>query len=141
MEERKLKFVLAKLGLEDHSRPLYVVAEGLRDAGFEVIFLGCHQTPEGVVKVAMAEDADAIGLSFHTMTYLGWVAETANKLKENKVEDICLFVGGSIINEDIPVILSTGAKAVFPPGMFMDEIASNIKEIVRKERWEATTKK
>ena len=93
MKERKLRFVLAKLGLEDHSRTLYVVAQGLRDAGIEVIYLGPHQTPEGVVKVAIAEDADAIGLSFHTMTYLGWVADTANKLKENKSEDICLFVG------------------------------------------------
>ena len=140
MKERKLRFVLAKLGLEDHSRTLYVVAQGLRDAGIEVIYLGPHQTPEGVVKVAIAEDADAIGLSFHTMTYLGWVADTANKLKENKSEDICLFVGGAIINEDIPVLLSAGAKAVFPPGILMSEIASTIKEIVRKERWEATIK-
>ena len=140
MEDRKVRFVLAKLGLDDHSRPMYVLSQGLRDAGMEVIYLGMFQTPERVVKAAIAEDADAIGLSFHTMHYIGWVGETISKLKENKAEDICLFVGGVIVKEDIPILEEVGVKGVFLPGAPMDEISNRIKEIVAKERWQAAPK-
>ena len=140
MEDRKVRFVLAKLGLDDHSRPMYVLSQGLRDNGMEVIYLGMFQTPERVVKAAIDEDADAIGLSFHTMHYIGWVGETISKLKENKAEDICLFVGGVIVKEDIPILEEVGVKGVFLPGAPMDEISNRIKEIVAKERWQAAPK-
>ena len=86
-EEKRVRIVLAKLVLDDHSRPLYVISKALRDAGMEVINLGLFQTPELVVKAAMDEDADAIGLSFHTMTYIGWIGRMMNLLKEKKVEN------------------------------------------------------
>ncbi|MBM4463856.1 MAG: methylmalonyl-CoA mutase [Chloroflexi bacterium] len=141
MEERKVRFVLAKLGLDDHSRPLYVLSQGLRDAGMEVIYLGLFQTPERVVKAAIAEDADAIGLSFHTMHYIGWVGETINLLKENKAEDVCLFVGGVIPADDKLLLEKIGVDEVFRPGTPIEVITSHIKEIVKKRRWHVAPKR
>jgi len=135
MEERKVRFVLAKLGLDDHTRPLFVISQALRDAGMEVIYLGLFQTPERVVKAAIAEDADAIGLSFHTMHYIGWVGETINLLKENKAEDVCLFVGGVIPADDKLLLEKVGVDEVFRPGTPIEVITSHIKEIVKKKRW------
>jgi methylmalonyl-CoA mutase C-terminal domain/subunit len=140
MKERRVRFVFAKLGLDDHTRPMFVLTQGLRDAGIEVIYLGLFQTPEQVVKSAIAEDADAIGLSFHTMHYIGWVGETINLLKQHKAENVCLFVGGVIPEEDIPVLKSAGVKAVFLPGTSMETITSCIKEIVSKERWQVSSR-
>ena len=140
MEERKIRIVLAKLGLDDHTRPLYVVSQGLRDAGMEIIYLGLFQTPERVVKAAIAEDADAIGLSFHTMHYIGWVGATINLLKENKAEDICLFIGGVIPADDKIHLETVGVDEVFRPGTSMEVITSHIKEIVKKKRWQAAPK-
>ena len=141
MEERKVRFLLAKLGIDDHTRPLYVLSQGLRDAGMEVIYLGLFQTPESVVKAAIAEDADAIGLSFHTMHYIGWVGETIELLKKNKVEDICLFIGGAIPAEDKVHLEKVGVDEAFRPGTSMEVITSHIKEIVKKKRWQAASKK
>ena len=141
MEERKVRFVLAKLGLDDHTRPLFVISQALRDAGMEVIYLGLFQTPERVVKAAIAEDADAIGLSFHTMHYIGWVGETINLLKENKVEDICLFIGGVIPAEDKVLLEKVGVDEVFRPGTPIEVITSHIKEIVKKKRWHVAPKR
>lgn len=141
MEERKIRFVLAKLGLDDHTRPLFVISKALRDAGMEVIYLGLFQTPERVVKAAIAEDADAIGLSFHTMHYIGWVGETINLLKENKAEDVCLFVGGVIPADDKLLLEKVGVDEVFRPGTPIEVITSHIKEIVKKKRWHVAPKR
>ena len=141
MKERKVRFVLAKLGLDDHTRPLFVLSQALRDAGMEVIYLGLFQTPERVVKAAIAEDADAIGLSFHTMHYIGWVGETINLLKENKAEDICLFVGGVIPADDKLLLEKVGVDEVFRPGTPIEVITSHIKEIVKKKRWHVAPKR
>ncbi|MBM3120182.1 MAG: methylmalonyl-CoA mutase [Chloroflexi bacterium] len=141
MEERKVRFVLAKLGLNDHTRPLFVLSQALRDAGMEVIYLGLFQTPERVVKAAIAEDADAIGLSFHTMHYIGWVGETINLLKENKAEDVCLFVGGVIPADDKLLFEKIGVDEVFRPGTPIEVITSHIKEIVKRKRWHVAPKR
>jgi len=141
MKERKVRFVLAKLGLDDHTRPLFVLSQALRDAGMEVIYLGLFQTPERVVKAAIAEDADAIGLSFHAMHYIGWVGETINLLKENKAEDICLFVGGVIPADDKLLLEKVGVDEVFRPGTPIEVITSHIKEIVKKKRWHVAPKR
>lgn len=93
-----------------------------------------------MVKAAIAEDADAIGLSFHTVHYIGWVGEVVTLLKENDAEDICLFVGGVILEEDRPVLESVGVKGVFRPGTPMDVITNHIKETVERERWETASK-
>src|SRR3972149_11216639 len=79
---KAVKIVLAKLGLDDHTRPLHVLAQGFRDAGMEVVFLGTHNTPAQVIGVALQEDVDAVVLSFHTLGHVGWLAEGVELLRE-----------------------------------------------------------
>ena len=141
MEEKKVRIVLAKLGLDDHSRPLYVLSKAFRDAGMEVINLGLYQTPELVVKAAMAEDADAIGLSFHTVSYIGWIGQMMKLLKEKKAEDILLFIGGAIPQEDQQALEDAGVKGVFRPGTSLREITDSIIGTVKRERWKVVEAK
>lgn len=128
------RIVLAKLGLDDHTRPLYVISKLLRDAGIEVVFLGCYQTPDKVVKTALQEDANAIGLSFHTINYLGWVAEVMELIKNNNATGIAIFVGGIIPESDIPILKQLGVDGIYPTGTPVDNIVDNIKEIIRSKR-------
>jgi len=135
MEDKKVRIILDKLGLDDHSRPLYVLSKAFRDAGMEVINLGPFQTPELVVKAAVDEDADAIGLSFHTVSYIGWIGRVMKVLKMKKREDILLFIGGAIPEEDEEAIEDAGVKGVFRPGTSLEEITDSIISTVKRERW------
>ena len=138
MSERPVRIVLAKLGLDDHIRPLYVLSYAFRDAGMEVIYLGCFQTPQTVVETAAIEDADAIGLSFHTVSYFGWVDETMNRLKEKKMADrVSIFVGGTIPPKDRSMLEEIGVRGVYLPGDSLKSITDSIKLRVSEVRKQA----
>lgn len=117
-----VRVVVAKPGLDGHDRGAKVVARALRDAGVEVIYTGLHQTPEQIVETAIAEDADAIGLSVLSGAHMTLFSRTLELLKERKAEDIVVFGGGIIPADDIPVLKEMGVAAVFTPGAPTTEI-------------------
>lgn len=142
VSEQPVRIVLAKLGLDDHLRPLYVLSYAFRDTGMEVIYLGPYQTPENVIATAQIEDADAIGLSFHTASYFGWVEETMNRLREQGLDErISVFVGGTIPPEDKPYLEQIGVRGVFLPGDSLKDITVRIKEAVFNVRSRLAGKK
>lgn len=111
------KVLLAKLGLDDHTRPLNVLAQGLREAGLEVVYLGTHNTPARVVRAAVEEDVDAIALSFHTLGHIGWLTEVMALLREQGAAGrIAVFAGGIIPEADRPVLIALGLRGFHGPG-------------------------
>lgn len=123
-----LRIVLAKPGLDGHDRGVKVVARALRDAGFEVIYLGLRQTPEMVVDAALQEDAQVIGLSIHSGAHMTLIPAVVEQLKEKKAEDIVVFAGGIIPEEDIAELEKLGVAAVFTPGTPLQEIVDFLKQ-------------
>ena len=111
-----LRVVVAKPGLDGHDRGAKVVARALRDAGMEVIYTGLHQTPEQIVETAIAEDADAIGLSVLSGAHMTQFARVLELLKERDAEDIVVFGGGIIPDEDIEELTRMGVARIFTPG-------------------------
>lgn len=139
MAGKPVRLVLAKLGLDDHIRPLQVLTYAFRDAGMEVVYLGCFQTPQTVIETAAVEDADAIGLSFHTVSYFGWIDETMNILKEKGMDSrVSVFVGGTIPPEDRSALENIGVRGVFLPGASLSSITDHIKQTVSQTRVEAS---
>ncbi len=124
-----VRVLVAKPGLDGHDRGAKVVARGLRDAGFEVIYTGLHQTPEMVVAAALQEDVDIIGLSILSGAHLPLVKAVQDRLKHEKLEKP-LFVGGIIPPDDAKTLMSQGVAAVFGPGSSIQEIAERIHKIV-----------
>ena len=116
------RVVVAKPGLDGHDRGAKVVARALRDAGFEVIYTGLHQTPEQIVETAIQEDADAIGLSVLSGAHLTLFARVVDLLRERSAEDIVLFGGGIIPADDITALERLGVAMVFTPGTKMADI-------------------
>lgn len=115
-QSRKLRILIAKPGLDGHDRGAKVVARALRDAGFEVIYSGLHQTPEMIVNTAIQEDVDSIGLSILSGAHNVLFPEVINMLKERGVVDITVFGGGIIPKEDIDYLKKAGVKEIFTPG-------------------------
>jgi methylmalonyl-CoA mutase C-terminal domain/subunit len=113
---RPIRIVIAKPGLDGHDRGAKVIARALRDAGFEVIYTGLHQTPAAIVDAAIQEDADVIGVSILSGAHLTLFAEIMNKLQESDVSDIVVFGGGIIPESDIPDLKSLGVAEIFTPG-------------------------
>lgn len=107
---------MAKPGLDGHDRGAKVIARALRDAGFEVIYTGLHQTPEQVVQAVVQEDADAVGLSLLSGAHLTLVPRVVDGLREKGREDVLVLVGGIIPEDDIPVLKDLGVSEVFTPG-------------------------
>jgi len=120
--ERKIRILVAKPGLDGHDRGVKIVARAYRDAGFEVIYTGLHQTPEQIVNAALQEDVDLIGLSCLSGAHAYLFPRVVELLKENKVEDIIVIVGGIIPKEDIPKLKKMGIKEIFLPGSSLSEI-------------------
>jgi methylmalonyl-CoA mutase, C-terminal domain len=112
----KHRIVIAKPGLDGHDRGAKVVARALRDAGFEVIYTGLHQTPEQIVETAIQEDADAVGLSIHSGAHMTLFPRVTELLKEREAGDVLVFAGGIIPKEDIPVLKENGIQEIFTPG-------------------------
>ena len=122
------RIVVAKPGLDGHDRGAKVVARALRDAGFEVIYTGLHQTPEQIVEAAIQEDADAVGLSIHSGAHMTLFPKVAAMLKERGAEEVVIFGGGIIPKEDIPVLEDKGIKKIFTPGAPTTQIVEWLRE-------------
>ncbi|RME58118.1 MAG: cobalamin B12-binding domain-containing protein [Candidatus Dadabacteria bacterium] len=128
----KLKILIAKVGLDGHDRGAKVIARALRDAGMEVVYSGLHQTPEMVVRAAVEEDVDGIGISLLSGAHMTLFPKVLKLLKENNAEDIVVFGGGIIPDEDIKELEKMGVKKLFPPGSKMSEIVKWVKENIKK---------
>ncbi len=122
MSENRIRVVVAKPGLDGHDRGAKVVARALRDAGFEVIYTGLHQTPEQIVETAIQEDADAIGLSVLSGAHLTLFARVLDLLRARGADDIVVFGGGIIPADDITELEGLGVAMVFTPGTTMVSI-------------------
>jgi len=131
MAERKIRVVVAKPGLDGHDRGAKIVARALRDAGFEVIYTGLHQTPEQVVATALQEDADAIGLSVLSGAHNYLFARVLELLKEKGADDIAVFGGGIIPAEDITALKAMGVKEIFTPGTSTQDIVRFVRDHIR----------
>ncbi len=130
--ERKISVLIAKPGLDGHDRGAKIVARALRDAGMEVVYTGLHQTAEQVVKTAIQEDVDVIGLSLLSGAHMTLFVDVANLLKEKKMDDV-LFIGGGIIpEEDVPVLKKAGIAGVFGPGTPVEDIVTFVKKNVKR---------
>jgi methylmalonyl-CoA mutase C-terminal domain/subunit len=121
--KRPYRVIVAKPGLDGHDRGAKVIARALRDAGFEVIYTGLHQTPEQVVAAAVQEDADAVGLSLLSGAHLTLVPRILAGLRDQGLDDVLLIVGGIIPDGDIPALKEMGVAAVFTPGAPLPTIA------------------
>jgi methylmalonyl-CoA mutase C-terminal domain/subunit len=126
----KHRIVVAKPGLDGHDRGAKVVARALRDAGFEVVYTGLHQTPEQIAATVIQEDADAIGLSILSGAHMTLVPRVVELLREQGAEDVVLTVGGTIPNDDIPELKRLGVAEIFTPGASTDEIVEYIRGAV-----------
>jgi len=134
--DKKIRVILAKPGLDGHDRGLKVIAAAMRDAGFEVIYLGLRQTPEMVVEAAIQEDADAIGLSILSGAHMTLFPRTIQLLKEKKGEHILLFGGGIIPKEDMQKLEKLGVGKLFGPGTPTTEIIEYLRQAVPGRRKE-----
>jgi methylmalonyl-CoA mutase C-terminal domain/subunit len=120
--KRRYRVVIAKPGLDGHDRGAKVIARALRDAGFEVIYTGLHQTPEQVAETTLQEDADAVGLSVLSGAHDSLFRRVVSLLREKGVGDVLVFGGGIIPTDDIPALRDAGVAAVFTPGAPLSEI-------------------
>lgn len=125
---KKLRILIAKPGLDGHDRGAKVVARALRDAGFEVIYTGLHQTPEMIAEAAIQEDVDAVGLSILSGAHMTLFPEVMRLLKEKGGEDILVFGGGIIPQEDMEQLYRMGCGRLFGPGTPTQEIVDYLKE-------------
>jgi methylmalonyl-CoA mutase, C-terminal domain len=126
--ERKKRILVTKIGLDGHDRGAKAIAYALRDAGFEVIFLGVRQTPEHVVNTAIQEAVDVIGLSILSGAHMTLTRRVIEGLKEKGSEDISVIVGGTIPKEDIGLLKDMGVVDVFTSGVTIDRVVQRINE-------------
>ena len=133
MAERKVRVLVAKPGLDGHDRGAKIVARALRDAGFEVIYTGLHQTPEQIVATAVQEDVDAVGLSVLSGAHNYLFARVLELLREQGADDIAVFGGGIIPQEDIQALKALGVKELFTPGTSTQDIIRFVREHIRSE--------
>lgn len=129
--ERRIRVLVTKIGLDGHDRGSKVVAYGLRDAGFEVVYMGLRQTPDGIVNAAIQEDVDVVGLSILSGAHVHLTKKVAEMLKEKGREDIVLLVGGVIPEEDRSLLKEMGVAEVFTSGTGIDQIVQIINEHVK----------
>jgi methylmalonyl-CoA mutase C-terminal domain/subunit len=129
--EQKIRVLVAKPGLDGHDRGAKVIARALRDSGMEVIYTGLRQTPEMVVSAALQEDVDVIGLSILSGAHNAIVPRVADLLKQNKMDDVLLLVGGIIPDQDVAGLTQAGVAGIFQPGTAMDDIVKFIRKNVK----------
>jgi len=130
---RPIRVLLAKPGLDGHDLGVKMVALALKDAGMEVIYMGMRQTPEGIVKACIQEDADILGLSNLSASLIPMGKRVIDLIKEKKM-DVPVIYGGTILNEDKTKLLDMGITATFSPGTMMKDIIQTIRELVPKEK-------
>ncbi|MCX7785973.1 MAG: cobalamin B12-binding domain-containing protein [candidate division WOR-3 bacterium] len=139
--QKKLRILVAKPGLDGHDRGAKVVARALRDAGFEVIYTGLHQTPEMIVQTALQEDVDAIGLSILSGAHMTLFPAVLKLLKKKKATNILLFGGGIIPDEDKEKLYKMGIGKLFGPGTDTAEIVDYLKKYFKIETHRTAEKK
>jgi methylmalonyl-CoA mutase C-terminal domain/subunit len=130
-KERKLRILVAKPGLDGHDRGARVIARAFRDAGFEVVYTGCHQTPEQIVSTAIQEDVDMVGLSILSGAHTYSFPRIMELLEENRARDIAVIGGGIFPLEDIPKLKGIGIKEIFEPGAKLQDIIDWVRQNVR----------
>jgi methylmalonyl-CoA mutase C-terminal domain/subunit len=128
--ERKIRVLVAKPGLDGHDRGAKVVARALRDAGMEVIYTGLRQTPEMIAEAALQEDVDVVGLSILSGAHMAIVPTIMALLHANGQNQVKVFVGGIIPNDDIQKLAETGVTGIYGPGTLTDQIVSDIRKAV-----------
>lgn len=133
-QERRIKVLVAKLGLDGHDRGAKVIARALKDAGMEVVYTGLRQTPEQIVKAAVQEDVDVIGVSILSGAHLELIPLVVQQMKEKGLNDVVLVVGGVIPPQDIPKLKEMGVDEVFLPGTSLKEITEKITKAVATKR-------
>jgi len=129
--ERKARVLIAKPGLDGHDRGVKIIARAYRDAGFEVIYTGVHQTPEQIVNAAIQEDVDLVGLSCLSGAHLYLFSEVMRQLRERGADDITVIGGGIIPKEDVPKLREAGMKEVFLPGTSLAQIITWTRENIK----------
>lgn len=134
MSQRPLRVVLAKVGLDGHDRGVKVIARGLRDAGFHVIYSGLWQTVEAVVRTVVDEDADLLGISLLNGTHLSVTPRLMEALARVGVQDLPVFIGGIVPDKDVQELLAMGVQRVFGPGATIQEIADCLRQAAEKHR-------
>lgn len=125
-----VRVLLGKPGLDGHDRGAKLVARALRDAGFEVIYLGIRQKPDVIARVAVQEDVQIVGLSILSGAHVALTRKTAAALREAGAEDVLLVVGGTIPQKDVPKLEEAGAVGVFPTGTALEKVVADLQELV-----------
>lgn len=129
-DEKVLRILVAKAGLDGHDRGAKIIARALRDAGFEVIYTGLHQTPDMIAEAAVQEDVDAIGLSILSGAHMTLFPAVINALKARGAEDVAIFGGGIVPQDDIQPLKQAGVMEIFTPGVstqaIVDWIRTNV---------------
>jgi len=123
-EDRPLRILVAKPGLDGHDRGAKIIARAFRDAGFEVIYTGLHQTPEMIAEAAVQEDVDAIGLSLLSGAHMTLFPAVIDELRKRELEDVAIFGGGIVPAEDIVELKKLGIREIFTPGAATDTIVA-----------------
>jgi methylmalonyl-CoA mutase C-terminal domain/subunit len=127
---RKIRVLIAKPGLDGHDRGAKIIARALRDAGMEVIYTGLHQTPEMIAEAALQEDVDAVGLSILSGAHMALFPRIVEEMKKRGLDDVLLYAGGIIPDDDIPAIKAMGVAGVFGPGTPMEEAVRFVRDNV-----------
>jgi methylmalonyl-CoA mutase, C-terminal domain len=128
--DERIRVVIAKPGLDGHDRGAKIVARALRDAGMEVVYTGLHQTPEQIVETVVQEDADAVGLSVLSGAHMTLFARLSELMGERGIDDVVVFGGGIIPDEDIPELERLGVAHIFTPGATTTDIVDWVREHV-----------
>jgi len=131
-KKKKIKALVTKVGLDGHDRGAKVVASMLKEAGMEVIYLGMYQMPENIVKAALDEDVDVIGLSYLSGEHLIFTPLIVEEMKKNGLDNVLLVAGGTFPAEDIPIMEEMGIDKVFRAGSLTDDFVQYIKENIKK---------
>ncbi len=133
MSESRLRVLVAKPGLDGHDRGAKIIVRALRDAGMEVIYTGLHQTPEMIVRSAIQEDVDALGLSILSGAHMTIFPAIIELLKKEKADDVVIFGGGIIPDDDAAKLAEMGVKKIFTPGAHTDDIVRWVRENVIRQ--------
>ena len=134
--DSRIRILVGKVGLDGHDRGAKIIARALRDAGYEVIYTGLHQTPEMIVTTAIQEDVDAMGLSVLSGAHNTLFPRVLSLLREKGAEDIVVFGGGIVPQEDMPGLLAAGVKRIFTPGASTSDVIEWVRENVPPRRTE-----
>jgi methylmalonyl-CoA mutase C-terminal domain/subunit len=130
MTEQKIRVLVAKPGLDGHDRGAKVVARALRDAGMEVIYTGLRQTPEMIAEAALQEDVDAVGISILSGAHMALAPRILELLKKNGQDDVKIFLGGIIPDEDVPRLKALGITGIYGPGTSTEDIVRDVRAAI-----------